>query len=164
MFSKKHSGELQKLVMDMWNDDTESFAKLYCLTVDDTFNYCRHVFGDDKEAREAVTEIYENVLNDILSLKDPSLFSAWLRRISFDVCYRKIMNGCSSEVYELFNPDDFSSLPFIEQQIIFLHDIRELDEKAIANALGVSKNLVKNHLLMARNHILQLHEADNGTE
>ena len=164
MFSKKHSGELQKLVMDMWNDDTESFAKLYCLTVDDTFNYCRHVFGDDKEAREAVTEIYENVLNDILSLKDPSLFSAWLRRISFDVCYRKIMNGCRSEVYELFNPDDFSSLPFIEQQIIFLHDIRELDEKAIANALGVSKSLVKNHLLMARNHILQLHEADTGTE
>ncbi|WP_026497135.1 RNA polymerase sigma factor [Butyrivibrio sp. WCD3002] len=164
MFSKNHSDKLQKLVMDMWNDDTESFAKLYCLTVDDTFNYCRHIIGDDKEARAAITEIYENVLNGILSLKDPSLLSPWLRRLSFDVCYRKIMNGCSTEVYELFNPNDFMSLTFIEQQIIFLYDVRELDEKAIANALGVSKSLVKKHLLLARDHILSLHETGNDTE
>ena len=148
--------EIQKLVLKLWNDDIESFAKLYSITVDDTYNYARIVLGDDTSAAVATSEIYSLALQNIIRLKDPSLFTAWLRRISYDVCYKKIVEERQSEFYLMINPEEMESLPFSEKQIYFLHDFANISQRDIANALHISPRHVKKDLLSARDHLMQL--------
>ena len=141
MPATKDLSKIQKLVLGLWNDDMESFSELYLLTVDDTYNYCRHILGDDRSTAMAVSDIYSIALKNILKLKDPSLFVAWLRRIAFDVCYQKAIAEYRSDYFSLLHPEEIESLPFSERQIFFPHDFTGLSEKDIANALHITKNM-----------------------
>lgn len=156
MMLGKRSSRIQQLVLDMWNDDTEAFTEIYCLTVDDTYNYCRHILGEDDRSLEAVREIYSIVVKNILKLKDPSLFDAWLRRIAFDVCYDRVMAEGRTDLYSLLHPEEIESLSFFEREIFFLHDFVGLSDKDIANALHITKRHVEKSLTNSREHILEL--------
>ena len=156
MPAKKDLSKIPKLVLGMWSDDMESFSELYLLTVDDTYNYCRHILGDDRSASMAVCDVYSIALKNILKLKDPSLFTSWLRRIAFDVCYQKTMSKARTDLYSLLHPEEIESLPFSERQIFFLHDFAGLSEKDIANALHITKRHVEKSLASTREHILEL--------
>ena len=156
MPKRKDLSRIPKLVLGLWNDDIESFSELYLLTVDDTYNYCRHILGDDSSTALAVSDIYSIALKNILKLKDPSLFVAWLRRIAFDVCYQKIIAEYRTDLYSLLHPEEIESLPFSERQIFFLHDFAGLSEKDIANALHITRKHVENSLINAREHILEV--------
>ncbi|WP_029322167.1 RNA polymerase sigma factor [Butyrivibrio sp. AE3004] len=156
MFINRKSAKIRKLVIGLWNDDSECFAQLYNLTVDDTYNYCRHILDNDRDALEAVTEIYSVALKNIIKLKDPALFSAWLRRIAFDVCYEKTVQDSRADLYTLLHPAELLSLSFSERQIFFLHDFSGLSEKEISNALHISKKHVEKILTLARSHMMEL--------
>lgn len=156
MASKKVLSKIPKLVLGAWNDDMESFSKLYLLTVDDTYNYCRHILGDDDSTAAAVCDIYSIALKNILKLKDPSLFTPWIRRIAFDICYQKTMEHSRTDLYSLLHPEELESLPFSERQIFFLHDFVGMNEKDIANALHITGRHVENSLASCREHILEL--------
>lgn len=151
-----NTAKIRRLVLLAWNDDTESFAQLYCLTVDDTYNYCRIILDDEKESLEAVSEIYNIARKNILKLKDPSLFPAWLRRIAFDVCYEKNVTDTRTDLYSLLHPEELMSLPFFERQIFFLHDFTGLTDKEIAGALHIRRSHVNRTLSKARDHMLEL--------
>ena len=153
---KKDLTKISKLVLDLWNDDMESFSELYLLTVDDTYNYCRHILGDDRSTAMAVSDVYHIALSNILKLKDPSLFVSWLRRIAFDVCYQKTMSQMRTDLFSLLHPEEIESLPFSERQIFFLHDFAGLSEKDIANALHITTKHVEKSLASSREHILEL--------
>ncbi|WP_026661254.1 RNA polymerase sigma factor [Butyrivibrio sp. AC2005] len=156
MLKRDTNSKIRKLVLGAWNDDTESFAELYCLTVDDTYNYCRYIMDDEKETLQAVEEIYSIALRNILKLKDPALFPAWIRRIAFDVCYQRAVAGTRTDLYSLLHPEELLSLPFFERQIFFLHDFTGLTDKEIAGALHLRKSHVLRTLSLAREHMLQL--------
>ncbi|WP_408071600.1 RNA polymerase sigma factor [Butyrivibrio sp. JL13D10] len=156
MFNRNYDAKIRRLVLGAWNDDAESFAELYSLTVDDIYNYCMHILDDKKESLQAVNEIYFVAKDNILKLKDPSLFPAWLRRIAFDVCYRKAITSSRTDLFTLLHPDELLSLPFFERQIFFLHDFTGLSDKEIANALHIRKKHVLKILTNAREHMLEL--------
>ena len=156
MPAKKDLSKISKLVLGAWTDDMESFSELYLLTVDDTYNYCRHILGDNDSASIAVCDVYSIALKNILKLKDPSLFTAWIRRIAFDVCYQKIMSESRSDLFSLLHPEEIESLPFSERQIFFLHDFAGLSEKDIANALHITRKHVEKSLCSSREHILEV--------
>ncbi len=156
MFNKADTNTIQKLVVGLWNDDSECFARLYQLTVDDTYNFCRLILSDDKKSRQAVTEIYSVALKNIIKLKDPSLFIAWLRRIAFDVCYEKAIEDTRMDLYSLLHPEELLSLSFLEREIFFLHDFVGLSEKEIANALHIRNKFVLEILASAREHMTKL--------
>lgn len=162
MFARKDPSKIPKLVLGMWNDDMECFSELYLLTVDDTYNYCRHILGDDRSTAMAVSDVYSIALRNILKLKDPSLFVAWLRRIAFDVCYKKTMVEYRTDLFSLLHPEEIESLPFSERQIFFLHDFVGLSEKDIANALHITKKHVERSLSSSREHILELRRLENA--
>ena len=156
MLQKNRNEQIRKLVLEAWNDDIESFARLYSLTVDDTYNYCRLILDDERESLKAVTQIYSIAEKNILKLKDPALFPAWLRRIAFDICYQKNISDTRTDLYSLIHPEELLSLPFFERQIFFLHDFTGLTEKEIANALHIRKSHVIRTLDRARDHMLEL--------
>ncbi len=144
------------LVMRVWNDDRASFAQLYSLTCDDIYNYCRHILKNDERAKEAVTKTYTYALSNILSLTDPSLFEAWLRRIAFQSCFDMLLYLSDENMYLFSNPAELESIPFFERQILFMYDNRELSELEISRLLGITPRKVSEHLKSARNHMLQL--------
>ena len=156
MPAKKDLSNIPALVLGAWNDDIECFSALYLLTVDDTYNYCRHILGDDRSASFAVCDVYTTALKNILKLKDPSLFTSWIRRIAFDICYEKVISDSRTDLYSLLHPEELESLPFSEKQIFFLHDFVGLQEKDIANALHITKKHVEKCLASSREHILEL--------
>ena len=146
----------RSLVMRVWNGDRASFVQLYSLTCDDVYNFCRHILKNDERAKEAVTKTYTYVLNNILSLTDPALLEAWLRRIAFQNCFDMLLYLSDENMYLFSNPAELESIPFFERQILFLHDNRDLSEKEIARLLGITPLKVTEHLKSARQHLLQL--------
>lgn len=156
MFNANTDSKIKRLVTGLWNGDMSCFMELYSLTIDDTYNYCMNILDDEKESLRAVYDIYSIAVNNILKLKDPSLFVAWLRRISFDVCYQIVVAGARTDLYTLLHPDELLSLPFLEREIFFLHDFAGLTEKEIVNALHIHKKHAARTLLRAREHMMQL--------
>ena len=78
---------LATLVVRARQNDSDAFAELYALTFNKVYNYARHYLRDDFLAHDAVQEIYISALKNLCRLHDPTLFLAWLNRISFHVCY-----------------------------------------------------------------------------
>ena len=78
---------IASLVVRAQNDDSNAFAELYALTYNKVYNYARHYLRDEYLAQDALQEIYISALKNLNKLNDPTLFLAWLNRISFHVCY-----------------------------------------------------------------------------
>ena len=156
--SKLHKNRqlIRALVMRVWNDDRTSFAQLYSLTCDDVYNYCRHILKNDERAKEAVIKTYTYALSNILSLTDPLLFEAWLRRITFQTCFDMLLYFSDENMYVFSNPAELEAIPFFERQILFMYDNRELSELEIARLLDITPRKVSAHLNSAREHMLQL--------
>ncbi len=159
--------------------DSNAFAKIYALTYDKTYNYALHYLRDSFLAQDALQEIYIQVMKHISSLKDPTLFIAWLNRISFTVCYDMTKKNeqtptASSELLEFMEIPDLSDtpekmyekkdessnlqaalekLPFLEKQVIILRFYRDMKLDDIAKYLSVSKSTIKRQLISAQNHL-----------
>lgn len=78
---------LARLVLRFKQRDTDAFAELYALTYNKVYNYARHYLKDEYLAQDAMQEVYISAFRNIDKLSEPTLFIAWLNRISFHVCY-----------------------------------------------------------------------------
>ncbi len=148
--------KIKKLVMAVWNDDLDAFAVLYSMTCDNIYNYCKNFMKSNEDTERAVIYTYSDALNNILQLTDPSLFEIWLLRIAFNTCYEMLLSSGDPDLYSRLNPEDLEALPFVEKQIFFLHDYRQMEVDEIASALGLSQKKVKMYLEQARHKILEL--------
>ncbi|MDY5775953.1 MAG: RNA polymerase sigma factor, partial [Lachnospiraceae bacterium] len=78
---------ITNLVLRARQNDSNAFAELYAMTYNKVYNYARHYLRDNYLAQDATQEIYILVLKNLSKLNDPTLFIAWLNRISFNVCF-----------------------------------------------------------------------------
>ena len=78
---------LAGLVLRAKGNDSNAFAELYAMTYKKVYNYTRHYLRDDFLAQDALQEIYILALKNLSKLNDPTVFIAWLDRISFHVCF-----------------------------------------------------------------------------
>lgn len=159
--------------------DSDAFAYLYALTYDKVYSYTYHYLKDSHLAQDALQEIYIQALKNISKLNDPSLFIAWLNRISFNVCYDMSKSNDSSKIispalleaveadpgavnpehcYEKkdeirFLQEAINQLPFHEKQTVILRFYQSMKLDEIALAMSISKSSVKRYLAAAEKNI-----------
>ena len=162
---------------------SDAFAELYAMTYNKTYNYARHYLKDDFLAQDALQEIYISALRNIKKINDPTLFVAWLNRISFNICYDMSMKNKevtfvdSPEVWDFIsddspfkNPEEktqledetrrlhlaIKSLPFHERQVITMRFFNDMKLEDVASALDISRSSVKRHIASAQAHLKQI--------
>ena len=169
-----------QLVQKAQRGDSNAFAELYAMTYQHTFNYAAHYLRDTSLAQDALQETYILALRNIVGIKEPTLFIAWLNQICFRVCYD--MSRKNRQEYGENNPelldfvrDDYLShnpeervesedeitrlkeavlsLPFNEQQVIVMRYYNDLKLEEIADALSISRSSVKRYLISARERL-----------
>lgn len=172
---------ISQLVRLAQNNDSNAFAELYALTYKKTYNYARHYLRDDYLAQDALQDIYIHALKNLNKLNDPSLFIAWLNRISFNVCYDMSVKLKTNHA-EISNPDvmeqvidDYiganpeetalkndehklvhealNTLPFLEAQVIVMRFFNNMKIDDVADTLDISRSTVKRHIASAEKNI-----------
>ncbi len=171
---------LAGLVLRFKRRDINAFAELYALTYNKVYNYARHYLKDDYLAQDAMQEVYVSAFRNIDKLSDPTLFIAWLNRISFHVCYdiRQRQYGhqdfSDPELLELARDERPHSDP--EALILHLDEIarlrRAMDElpsheravlvmryyngmklEAIAGSMKLSRSTIKRYIASGKEHL-----------
>ena len=165
--------------------NSDAFAELYAATYQKQYYAAYKYLKDEYLAQDALQETYISALKNINSLKDPTLFVAWLNQICFHICYdisRKDKGGAdsiSTELLELcldekpeHNPDEHyenqeeieqlkkavASLPFLEQQVIVMRFYNEMKIEDIAAALKCSRSTIKRHINNGRDALKKMLE------
>lgn len=175
---------LAGLVLRAQNNDSDAFAELYALTYNKVYNYTRHYLRDDYLAQDAMQEVYILALKNLSKLNDPTLFIAWLNRISFNVCYdmsTKMKNSSGNisdpEILEIIQDDNPGSnpehnyqqkdenrrllealeeLPFNEKQVLVMRYFNEMKLEDIAAAMAISRSSVKRYIASGQNKLKQM--------
>lgn len=175
---------LASLVYLAKRDNSDAFAELYALTYGKVYNYVRHYLRDDFLAQDALQEIYILALKHLKKLNDPTLFIAWLNRISFRVCFdmaqkkKDMASRCmDNELLNLLednridsNPeacfqkkdehqrllDALDQLPFQEHQVIVMRYFNAMKLEEIAAACEISRSTVKRYLLKGQELLFQI--------
>ncbi|MGN0431809.1 MAG: RNA polymerase sigma factor [Lachnospiraceae bacterium] len=171
---------LAGLVMRAGSNDSDAFAELYALTYNKVYNFARHYLRDAHLAQDAMQEVYISALKNLNKLSDPTLFIAWLNRITFNVCYdmsQKTKRGNTSadpEILEfiqdsrpLSDPearyqqkDEYTrlhtamnSLPFQEKQVLTMRYYNNMKLEDIADAMDISRSTVKRYIASGQEHL-----------
>ena len=174
---------LAGLVIRAGNNDSDAFAELYALTYNKVYNFARHYLRDAHLAQDAMQEVYISALKNLHKLSDPTLFIAWLNRITFNVCYdmsRKLNRGntpADPEILEfiqdyhpLSNPeahyqqkDEYTrlhtamdSLPFQEKLVLTMRYYNNMKLEDIADAMDISRSTVKRYIASGQEHLRNL--------
>uniref|UniRef100_UPI004057B399 RNA polymerase sigma factor n=1 Tax=Acetatifactor sp. TaxID=1872090 RepID=UPI004057B399 len=162
------------LVLRAKASDSDAFAELYALTYNKVYNYTRHYLRDDYLAQDAMQEVFILALKNLHKLNDPTLFIAWLNRISFNVCYdmsnklKPTSNHTNDpEILEIIQDEHISSnpesnfqkkdensrlmealdtLPFNEKQVLIMRYFNEMKLEDIAAAMDISRSSVKRYI------------------
>lgn len=171
---------LAGLVTRFKEHDADAFAELYALTYNKVYNYARHYLKDDYLAQDAMQEVYIAAFRNIDKLSDPTLFIAWLNRISFHVCYdlRQKQIGHqevsdpellelvrdehphsdpealalhASEIRELHKA--MEELPFQERAVLSMRYYNDMKLEEIAGTMELSRSTIKRYIASAREHL-----------
>lgn len=172
------------LVIRARQSDSDAFAELYAMTYNKVYNYTRHYLRDDYLAQDAMQEVYILALKNLPKLNDPTLFIAWLNRISFNVCYDmsqklKVHSTQVSdpEVLEIIR-DDYSSsnpeenyqkkdeayrlnqaleqIPFHEKQVLIMRYFNNMKLEEIADAMDISRSSVKRYISSGQDNLKKI--------
>ncbi len=162
---------LAELVILAQKNDSDAFAELYSFTYKKVYNYCRYYLRDDYLAQDAMQEVYILALKSVQKLNDPCLFTAWLNRISFHVCYdiskKQPNQSYDPDLMELVQDENTSSnpevsiqtkdeykrlndaldqLPFQEKQVLVMRFYNNMKLEEIASAMDISRSSVKRYI------------------
>lgn len=173
---------LAGLVVRFKQRDADAFAELYTLTYNKVYNYARHYLKDEHLAQDAMQEVYIAAYRNIDKLSEPTLFVAWLNRISFHVCYdiqqkqfgrqdfadpellelvRDEYPGSNpealvlqaSEIQRLHQAMD--ELPFHERSVLIMRYYNNMKLEEIAGAMDLSRSTVKRYIASGKDHLAQ---------
>ncbi len=171
---------LAGLVVRFKQRDADAFAELYTLTYNKVYNYARHYLKDEHLAQDAMQEIYIAAYRNIDKLSEPTLFVAWLNRISFHVCYdiqqkqfghqdfadpellelvRDEYPGSNpealvlqaSEIQRLHQAMD--ELPFHERSVLIMRYYNNMKLEEIAVAMDLSRSTVKRYIASGKDRL-----------
>lgn len=172
------------LVLRAKANDSDAFAELYAMTYNKVYNYARHYLRDDFLAQDVMQEIYILALKNLNKLNDPTVFIAWLNRISFNVCFdmsQKQQQGKShfsdSEILDIVVDDTLSSnpeanyqkkdeklrvnqaldqIPFNEKQVLIMRFYNNMKLEEIADAMEISRSSVKRYIASGQERLKKI--------
>ena len=171
---------LAGLVIRFKQRDADAFAELYALTYNKVYNYARHYLKDEYLAQDAMQEVYISAFRNIDKLSDPTLFIAWLNRISFHVCYdiQQKQYGrqdfADPELRELVRDEHLHSdpealslhldeiarlhraldeLPFQERAVLIMRYYNDMKLDEIASTMELSLSTIKRYITSGKEHL-----------
>lgn len=106
--------------------DTVAFSQLYSFYADDMFRFAVYMTGNPQDAEDAVQEAVFSAWRNIHSLKDASLFKAWIFKI--------LSNRCKTDLMKKNKAPDI--LPVDEYQFMLDGDDFSFDSTELKEALG----------------------------
>lgn len=66
--------------------DRQAQQELYKLYVGAMYNVCRRMMGNDDDAKDALQEAFIEAFSKMKTLRNPELFSAWIKRLVVNQC------------------------------------------------------------------------------
>ncbi len=171
---------LAGLVLRFKLRDADAFAELYALTYNKVYNYARHYLKDEYLAQDAMQEVYISAFRNIDKLSDPTLFIAWLNRISFHVCYdiRQKQYGhqdfsdpellelvrderpCSDPETQALHLDEVArlrraldELPFHERAVLVMRYYNDMKLEEIAGTMELSRSTIKRYIASGKERL-----------
>lgn len=168
MANRLLQAEIDLLVLQAQNGNSEAFAELYRQFSSGLINYAAKFCSDTELAREASQECWLDVSKSIRKLQDIRGFRSWLYKkirwrvidlarkqqrvetLSFEETEHE--SKIPVEVEESISISDaLQKLPTIEKQIMHLFYIDDLRIAEISVVLGIPNGTVKSRLNRARN-------------
>lgn len=171
---------LAGLVIRFKQRDADAFAELYALTYNKVYNYARHYLKDEYLAQDAMQEVYISAFRNIDKLSDPTLFIAWLNRISFHVCYDiqqkhyGRQDFSDPELLELVRDEHphsdpealtlyldeitrlrraLDELPFQERAVLVMRYYNDMKLEEIASTMELSRSTIKRYIASGKEHL-----------
>lgn len=172
--------DIKNLVIHAQNGDMEAFALLYKECYSILFGVAMSVSGDTYEAQDGVQDAYLRILDSLNSLSKPEYFISWAKRITYNVCLRRMSRKrdiLSGEIVDLADnnlealpsPEAYfesserqealleavDSLPEHYQVTFKLKNYEDYSVAEIAKILGCPEGTVKSRLSSARRLIIE---------
>jgi RNA polymerase sigma-70 factor (ECF subfamily) len=168
---------IASLVRKVQNNDMDAFAELYTLTYRKQLHYAYQYLKDAYLAEDAVQEVYVAVHRNILKIKDPILFVAWINQINFHVCFdiaqkqklqkTELNNEVLDTEFSLSDPEsiaisadyhtylvnEIEKLPYKESVVITMRFFYNMKIDEIVNATSYSKSSVKRYINKGKEHL-----------
>ena len=168
------------LVNKVRDGNDHAFAELYSVTFQSVYTYAKNYMRDLFLAEDVVQDVYTTAYKNLDKLKDPELFVAWLKRITFNTCYDHTQKqpegisdldasaieqlsatdiGSDPEKLSVKNDEEsrlkvaISNLSPSEREIIILRFYRKLTIDDIAKMTGLSRSTVKRRIKCALDDI-----------
>ena len=142
--------------------NSNAFAELYAATFRQQYRYILRTVQDAREAADMLREVYTAALNGLPSLHNPALFTVWISRISFRLCYESAHTAGEDrhpeqEMVRVFRREftvgEILRLPPAESQVILMKAYQGMTEAEIREILNMSGRLVRHSLRAGRRHL-----------
>ncbi len=160
---------LSDLVVKAQGGSSNACAELYGASVQQQYGYaCRCLLDENagKEttkdaAREALKEVYVQMIHNIRSLQSPALFTAWLSSLTFRACLEKMEDAAGEDTPVQAGGGTWTlrqilNLPLTESQVTLMRYYQKLKTQYIADLLNMSGSSVRRYLRSAQEHLKRL--------
>ncbi|MEA4874511.1 RNA polymerase sigma factor [Anaerorhabdus sp.] len=184
--TKKIYSNLADLVKKVKKGDSEAFSELYSATYQKMYFFALSLSKNEQLALDIVQDAYILVIQNLVSLKDESMFIAWFNRIVYTTSmkYLKNENKCimlDPTVVDTIatNEDGMDPLAKVVKDeeaklmltcigkltpklkaVIILKYYEMMKEKEIAKALEIPIGTVKSRLKEAKNKLKKMIEEE----
>lgn len=177
--------DIAELVTLSQSGDMDAYAKLYAATYSTLYGVAMSVCADPYEAQDGVQDAYLRIYNSLSSLAKPENFVSWSKRITYNICLRRmsrkrdILSGDIVTVADITldaspSPEYFletterqdalidavDSLPEKYQQVFKLKNYDQRTVLEIAELLQCPEGTVKSRLSTARKLIIRKLKSD----
>ena len=128
---------------------SDAFAELYAATYQKEYAFAYRYLKDEFLAQDALQETYILAFRNIMDLKDPKLFVAWLNRICFRTCFdihqknlrhRREMNEYNDELEE--HTEIQKQTASVEEQVITVNENEFIAKQVLALPLSESQTII----------------------
>lgn len=160
------------LVRQALNGDQEAYGELCLQNWSGLVTLARSVLVDDGDAEDAVQDVLVHGWKKLPALRDPSVFSSWLKKSLLRECIRRAkrrkqrststFDPAAIEIADPPNqpsvdvPRALAELSPRQRAVVFLGEVRGLDDRQIADLLSIRQPTVRVHRLRARDRLRQL--------
>lgn len=82
--------QIEKLVVKAQNGDHKALEELYNKTYNNIYFYVLSILKNEYLAEDISQEVFLTIINSIKDLKNPRLFIAWIKKITYNKCLQEI--------------------------------------------------------------------------
>jgi len=150
---------LNDLIIKTKRGDGNAFAELFAAVSERQFLYLQYLLDDENAAKQALVDVFSNVLNNLSGLPNPNLFPVWLSRISMRYAVDHIAPATSP-----YTRAQMMRLPLAESQVSLMRYEQNLPVADIAEIMNVGNATIRRFIKLGKKHLKQDDNIDATTD